>query len=74
MVRWLSCRDHDGAIQFEEFLEIGKRYPLALFPLFKYQIGVRMATLGQDAWLKVKNHVDFMFEQGMGPSGAAGPA
>lgn len=54
--------DHDGTIEFDEFEELGRKFPLALFPLFKYQIEFRMATLGQEQWLKVRDRVDAVLQ------------
>jgi EF hand len=52
----------DGAIQFEEFLVLAQRFPIAMFPLFKLQIQVQAVTLGPHGWLKVKRMVDMMLE------------
>jgi hypothetical protein len=52
----------DGAIQFDEFLALAQRFPLAMFPLFQFQIQVHAATLGQEGWMKVKRRVDLMLE------------
>ena len=43
----------DGKIDFLEFKEIHKKFPLILFPLFKFQISIRRKILGE-GWWKMK--------------------
>ena len=32
------CRNKDGSIQFPEFIEMARKFPLTMFPLFKMQV------------------------------------
>lgn len=51
-----------SAIDFAGFLELARRYPLAMFPLFKFQIHMQAATLGQAAWVSMRNRVAIVLE------------
>lgn len=43
----------DGLIDFDEFRELNKRYPLILFPAFRLQDRMQRSTLGERKWTKV---------------------
>lgn len=45
--------NEDGLIDYGEFLEIDRRYPLVLFPAFRLQDVMQNASLGEQCWLKV---------------------
>ena len=40
----------DGLIDFREFTELNKRFPLILYPAFRLQESMQKLTLGQRAW------------------------
>jgi len=48
----------DGLIDFNEFMELDKRYPLVLFPAFRLQDRMMTNTLGQKAWVKVHENLN----------------
>lgn len=43
----------DGLIDYNEFIELEKRYPLILFPAFKLQDALQRASLGESTWLRI---------------------
>ncbi len=45
--------NEDGLIDYSEFLEIDRRYPLILFPAFRLQDVMQRTSLGERAWIKV---------------------
>jgi hypothetical protein len=45
--------NEDGLIDYSEFLEIDRRYPLILFPAFRLQDVMQRNSLGERAWIKV---------------------
>jgi hypothetical protein len=51
-------RNGDGLLQFEEFRDLAKRFPMSMFPLFNFQVRLKEATLGQEKWSDVKFRVD----------------
>jgi len=61
----------DGLIDFNEFIELDRRYPLVLFPAFRLQDRMQRVTLGQYAWVdihksiqKTKNIQEYMDAHG----------
>lgn len=47
----------DGMIDFDEFRELNRRYPMVLFPAFRLQDRMQKQTLGEWRWAKIfKNH------------------
>lgn len=45
--------NEDGLIDYAEFLEIDRRYPLVLFPAFRLQDTMQRNSLGERAWVRV---------------------
>ncbi len=45
--------NEDGLIDYSEFLELDRRYPLMLFPAFRLQDVMQRTSLGEKVWLKV---------------------
>lgn len=45
--------NEDGLIDYSEFVELDRRYPLVLFPAFKLQDGMQKHTLGEHAWVGI---------------------
>ena len=45
--------NEDGLIDYSEFLEIERRYPLIMFPAFRLQDTMQRSSLGEGGWLKV---------------------
>ena len=43
----------DGLIDFDEFRELNRRYPMILFPAFRLQDRMQRATLGPAKWAKI---------------------
>ena len=43
----------DGFIDFHEFVEFERRYPVALFPAFRLQQAMQRRSLGEGAWIKI---------------------
>ena len=43
----------DGLIDFQEFIELDRRYPLILFPAFRLQDRMQHKTLGAASWVKI---------------------
>jgi len=48
----------DGLIDFNEFMELDKRYPLVLFPAFRLQDRMMKKTLGEREWVKVHEFIN----------------
>ncbi|KAG7389689.1 hypothetical protein PHYPSEUDO_009850 [Phytophthora pseudosyringae] len=46
-------RNKDGVIDFEEFKNMNKRFPMLLFPCFRLQDRMQKATLGDNHWLQL---------------------
>eukprot|EP00644_Phytophthora_capsici_P001315 jgi/Phyca11/542784/estExt2_Genewise1Plus.C_PHYCAscaffold_100169 len=46
-------RNKDGVIDFEEFKNMNKRFPMLLFPCFRLQDRMQKATLGDSHWLQL---------------------
>ncbi|KAF4134894.1 EF-hand domain pair [Phytophthora infestans] len=46
-------RNKDGVIDFEEFKNLNKRFPMLLFPCFRLQDRMQKATLGDNHWLQL---------------------
>ncbi|KAE8877256.1 hypothetical protein PF005_g6607 [Phytophthora fragariae] len=44
-------RNKDGVIDFEEFKNMNKRFPMLLFPCFRLQDRMQKSTLGDSHWL-----------------------
>ena len=47
----------DGLIDFAEFLELDRRYPLILFPAFRLQDRMQQRTLGEPAWVLIREGI-----------------
>jgi hypothetical protein len=47
----------DGLIDFNEFIELDRRYPLVFFPAFRLQDRMQRVTLGESAWLKIHEYI-----------------
>lgn len=45
--------NEDGLIDYAEFVELDRRYPLVLFPAFKLQDHLQKHTLGEHAWVGI---------------------
>jgi hypothetical protein len=45
--------NQDGLIDYEEFLEIDRRFPMILFPAFRLQDFMQKNTLGEYSWLAI---------------------
>jgi hypothetical protein len=45
--------NNDGLIDFGEFCEINRRFPLILFPAFRLQDIMQKQTLGEATWLQI---------------------
>mmetsp|Transcript_14637 Transcript_14637/g.22075 ORF Transcript_14637/g.22075 Transcript_14637/m.22075 type:complete len:360 (-) Transcript_14637:174-1253(-) len=43
----------DGLIDYAEFCELERRYPLILFPAFRLQDALQRHSLGEKAWLRI---------------------
>jgi Ca2+-binding EF-hand superfamily protein len=48
----------DGLIDFNEFMELDKRYPLVLFPAFRLQDRMMKKTLGEREWVRVHEYIN----------------
>ncbi len=48
----------DGLIDFNEFMELDKRYPLVLFPAFRLQDRMMKKTLGEREWVRVHENIN----------------
>ena len=51
----------DGLIDFTEFKELNRRYPMVLFPAFKLQDSMWKHTLGERKWAKIFKGVAMLF-------------
>lgn len=49
----------DGLIEFDEFIELDRRYPLMLFPAFRLQDQMHKMTLGEQIWLGIIEDYSF---------------
>jgi hypothetical protein len=49
--------NEDGLIDYNEFLEMERRFPMILFPAFRLQDRMQKLTLGEGAWLKIMEYV-----------------
>ena len=47
----------DGLIDFSEFQELDRRYPLVLFPAFRLQDRMQKMTLGEEGWKRIMKDV-----------------
>ena len=47
----------DGLIDFSEFQELDRRYPLVLFPAFRLQDRMQKMTLGESGWKGIMKDV-----------------
>ena len=57
-------QDRDGLIDYAEFIEIDRRFPLILFPAFRLQDLMQKNTLGEGVWLQImKNYTKRKAEQ-----------
>lgn len=45
--------NEDGLIDYAEFLELDRRYPLILFPAFRLQDMMQKNSLGESTWLRI---------------------
>lgn len=45
--------NEDGLIDYNEFVELDRRYPLVLFPAFRLQDMMQKKTLGEAAWVEL---------------------
>jgi Ca2+-binding EF-hand superfamily protein len=45
--------NEDGLIDYAEFIELERRYPLILFPAFRLQDSLQSFSLGANKWLKI---------------------
>ena len=54
----MLCSNGDGQLQYEEFRDLARRFPMSMFPLFNFQVRVKEATLGADEWARIKGRVD----------------
>lgn len=45
--------NEDGLIDYAEFIELERRYPLILFPAFRLQDSLQSFSLGQRQWLRI---------------------
>lgn len=43
----------DGLIDYNEFIQVDRRYPLILFPAFRLQDSLQKYSLGEKEWLKI---------------------
>ena len=47
----------DGVIDFREFIDLDKKYPMLLWPAFRLQENMQNITLGENAWVRVYERV-----------------
>ena len=45
--------NQDGMIDYQEFLEVERRFPIVMFPAFRLQDTMQRGSLGEKAWLKI---------------------
>ncbi len=48
----------DGVIDFTEFVELDRRYPMILFPAFRLQQKLQKFTLGEKTWVKIFENLE----------------
>jgi Ca2+-binding EF-hand superfamily protein len=48
----------DGVIDFTEFKDLDKRFPLILFPIFRLQGKIQRITLGERNWVEINERVE----------------
>ena len=46
-------QNDDGLIDFDEFQDLNRHYPLVLFPAFRLQDRIQKVTLGEKGWVAV---------------------
>ena len=49
--------NNDGLIDFDEFIDLDRRYPLLLFPAFRLQQRMQMITLGEKTWVRINESI-----------------
>jgi len=75
-----ACTDFDvnddGLIDFNEFKEMYRMFPIVFFPAFRLQNQMWKATLGQKRWLKIHEllHKDSVMKEYMSTHGGQTPA
>ena len=47
----------DGVIDFREFIELDKRYPMLLWPAYRLQESMQNVTLGESTWVRIHERV-----------------
>jgi hypothetical protein len=47
----------DGLIDYAEFIEMEKRFPIIMFPAFRLQDILQKTTLGEREWLRIMENV-----------------
>ena len=40
---------------------MSKRFPLAMFPIFNFQIQIQIVSFGQSVWKRISNRLDTVF-------------
>lgn len=58
----LPRRNGDGQLQYEEFRDLARRFPMSVFPLFNFQVRLKEKTLGFDGWNRIKMRVDMILD------------
>lgn len=56
----------DGLIDFKEFVELDKRFPLVLYPAFRLQGTMQKMTLGERAWTDIFENLQKTKKKGSG--------
>ncbi|RHX98134.1 hypothetical protein DYB36_001496 [Aphanomyces astaci] len=46
--------NHDGLLDFAEFIEMNRKFPLVFWPLFHFQETMQEKTLGKRMWTKIR--------------------
>lgn len=49
--------NNDGVIDFDEFVDLDRRYPLILFPAFRLQDRMQKITLGEKTWTRINEAI-----------------
>jgi len=49
--------DDDGLIDFDEFVDFDRKYPLLLFPAFRLQQRMQILTLGEKTWMRINESI-----------------
>lgn len=44
-----ACRDQDGKLDFEEFVNMNRKFPMLFYPAFRMQVALQEFTLGKRA-------------------------